>query len=57
MMAADALQAIGLRVIGAHGSRGGQVSETEREYAVNYRKPPLHTRFKGTNPVTPAVGP
>jgi hypothetical protein len=22
------------------------MSETEREYAHNYRKPPLHTRFK-----------
>ena len=22
------------------------MSETEREYAANYRKPPLHTRFK-----------
>ena len=22
------------------------MSETERDYAVNYRKPPLHTRFK-----------
>jgi hypothetical protein len=24
----------------------GQVSETEHEYAANYRNPPLHTRFK-----------
>jgi hypothetical protein len=24
----------------------GKMSETEREYATNYRKPPLHTRFK-----------
>jgi hypothetical protein len=22
------------------------MSETEREYAANYRKPPVHTRFK-----------
>jgi hypothetical protein len=22
------------------------MSETERDYAANYRKPPLHTRFK-----------
>jgi hypothetical protein len=26
--------------------REGKMSETEREYAANYRKPPLHTRFK-----------
>src|SRR5215469_2634554 len=24
----------------------GKMSETERDYAANYRKPPLHTRFK-----------
>ena len=24
----------------------GKMSETEREYAANYRQPPLHTRFK-----------
>src|SRR5580693_1826918 len=24
----------------------GKMSETERKYAANYRKPPLHTRFK-----------
>jgi hypothetical protein len=24
----------------------GKMSETEREYAANYRKPPVHTRFK-----------
>jgi hypothetical protein len=24
----------------------GKMSETEHEYAANYRKPPLHTRFK-----------
>src|SRR6516225_3352414 len=27
-------------------SRGRHMSETKREYAANYRKPPLHTRFK-----------
>ena len=27
-------------------SSEGKMSETEREYAANYRKPPLHTRFK-----------
>jgi Family of unknown function (DUF5681) len=29
------------------------MSETKREYAVNYRKPPLHTRFKKGQSGTP----
>src|SRR5271169_6082266 len=40
------LAAIGIRSIGARGSQGDHMSETKREYANNYRKPPLHTRFK-----------
>jgi len=37
------------------------MSESEREYAANYRKPPLHTRFKkgqsGNPPGRPAKNP
>ena len=29
------------------------MSETKREYASNYRKPPLRTRFKKADPATP----
>ena len=57
MMAADAWQAIGIRVIGAHGRPGRHVSETEGKSAVNYRKPPLYTRFKKDQSGDPAVGP
>jgi hypothetical protein len=32
--------------IGASESAGGHTSETKRQYAANYRKPPLHSRFK-----------
>ena len=39
------------------GSQGDQMSETNREYAANYRKPPLDTRFKKGQSGNPTVGP
>src|SRR5271169_3348596 len=35
----------------------GKMSETEREYAANYRKPPVHTRFKKGQSGNPAGRP
>ena len=32
----------------------GKMSETKREYAANYRKPPLHSRFKPGQSANPA---
>src|SRR6266568_591803 len=45
-MAADALLQSAQAAFKLEEAEEGKMSETGREYAVNYRKPPLHTRFK-----------